>query len=175
MTKFAFSENENLMQFDNPTIEKTSDRGLYLIQLKAGDTSDYSALPLEIVFLNASLPYPLVINNTSFSESNTSTQIVDNSGISVPATLEKIIPIKNYDLVIYSNDGKELWKKMKQKALTGRAEHIVNLNNYTGNITISINDIIMDNKSSLLYRDRLSEHYTNLSDSVSFTTNILKK
>ena len=54
----VFSQNEKLenWKLDSLVSEKTSEKGNLLIQLKSSLTSDPTNFPLEIVFLNSTLP-----------------------------------------------------------------------------------------------------------------------
>jgi len=55
--------------------------------------------------------------------------------------------VDSFDMAIYSNDGKVLWNKTNQAVTAGTATETVSFNgNYTGPITILINNIKSSNK-----------------------------
>src|SRR5215208_3011733 len=121
---------------DIPVIEKLSDKGTYKVQLRWGQPP--SLLPengfdMEIVFLNASAPpaspqtFPTTMGATGYTN---------------PSLIERMVPIQSYDIAIYSDDGRELWKKENQPVQGGRAYERITLEKpYTGNITVSIFNI----------------------------------
>jgi hypothetical protein len=133
----------NTTSTDIPVLSKLSDKGTYLVQLRWSQAP--SLLPedgfdMEIVFLNASAPrgttqtYPTTETNQSES--------VGSTGYTDPSLIERMVPIKSYDIAIYSDDGRELWKKENQAVQGGRDSERVTLEEpYTGNITISIRNI----------------------------------
>jgi hypothetical protein len=133
----------NTTSTDIPVLEKLSDKGTYLVQLRWSQAP--SLLPedgfdMEIVFLNASAPrgtaqtYPTTETNQSES--------VGSTGYTDPSLIERMVPIKSYDIAIYSDDGRELWKKENQAVQGGRDSERVTLEEpYTGNITINIRNI----------------------------------
>ena len=141
--KQVFSQNEKLenWKLDSLTSEKTSEKGNLLIQLKSSLTSDPYNFPLEIVFLNSTLPKqtPQTVPNL---ESNNSGDTFSSAGLSVPSTLERVVPIQSYDIFIYDADGNELWKKTSQSATEGRANLNVEFGDYTGKLTIVIDKIL---------------------------------
>ena len=64
------------------------------------------------------------------------------TGYTSPSLIERMVPIQSYDIAIYSDDGRELWKKENQPVQGGRAYERVTLEKpYTGNITVSIYNI----------------------------------
>jgi hypothetical protein len=133
----------NTTSTDIPVLSKLSDKGTYLVQLRWSQGP--SLLPedgfdMEIVFLNGSAPrgttqtYPTTETNQSES--------VGSTGYTDPSLIERMVPIKSYDIAIYSDDGRELWKKENQAVQGGRDSERVTLEEpYTGNITVSIRNI----------------------------------
>ena len=182
----VFSQNERLenWKLDSLVSEKTSEKGNLLIQLKSSLTSDPSNFPLEIVFLNSTLPKqtPQTVPNL---ESNNSGDSFSSAGLSVPSTLERVVPIQSYDIIIYDANGNELWKKTAQSATEGRANLNVEFGDYNGKLSIVI-DKILPTKSSnnILNTDLPSriENTNNMSneeqsstiDSVNFTSSLTK-
>jgi hypothetical protein len=163
----------------SPVLQKISDKGTYLVAIKSGQSPISAGLNLEIVFLNKTSPYlnappPNSESNLSSTESNKS------SGLVIPSVVERTLPVKSYDIIINSGDGKEIWKKTNQIPQGGRGPQTIMLENYgIGNITISIKNIVPSpelsdtlntvNKSNLT----LSSPDTNPpADSVQFKTKI---
>jgi len=63
----------------------------------------------------------------------------------IPSVIERTLPVKSYDIVINSGDGKEIWKKTDQVPQGGRGPQSIVLDNYDiGNVTISISNIVPD-------------------------------
>jgi hypothetical protein len=133
----------NTTSTEIPVLEKLSDKGTYIVQLRWSQAP--SLLPedgfdMEIVFLNASAPRATT-QTFPTTETNQS-ETVGSTGYTDPSLIERMIPIKSYDIAIYSDDGRELWKKENQAVQGGRASERVTLEEpYTGNITISIRNI----------------------------------
>ena len=127
-----------------PVLQKISDKGTYLIAIKSGQSPLSTGLNLEIVFLNKTSPYlnappPNAESNLSSTEYNKS------SGLVVPSVIERTLPVKSYDIILSSNDGKEIWKKANQTPQGGRGPQTIVLDNYgVGNVTITINNIVAD-------------------------------
>jgi hypothetical protein len=168
----------------SPILQKISDKGTYLVTVKSGQSSISTGLNIEILFLNKSSPYlnappPNAESNLSSTEYNKS------SGLVVPSVVERTIPVKSYDIVIYSNDSKELWKKVNQTTQGGRAPQTIMLKDYDiGDITISIKNIVPDpaianilNQQEVNNTNHLSLNQSQTkkspSDSVQFQTKIL--
>jgi hypothetical protein len=64
------------------------------------------------------------------------------TGYTNPSLIERMVPIQSYDIAVYSDDGRELWKKANQAVQGGRAYERITLEEpYTGNITVSIFNI----------------------------------
>ncbi len=134
---------ENTTSSNLPVLEKTSDKGIYKVRLlwpQAVAEARPPSLQVQIDFLNASTP--VGTNATVPQREN----ISGGSGIqthgTAPSTMDFPLTVKSYDIIIYSSDGKELWKKTDQPGLGGRGtQQIVLNNNYTGPVTIEINKI----------------------------------
>jgi hypothetical protein len=126
----------------SPVLQKISDKGTYLVAIKSGQSPISAGLNLEIVFLNKTSPYlsappPNSESNLSSTESNKS------SGLVIPSVVERTLPVKSYDIIINSGDGKEIWKKTNQIPQGGRGPQTIILENYgIGNITINIKNIV---------------------------------
>lgn len=184
--KQVFSQQEKLedWKLDSLLSENKSEKGNLLVQLKSSLTSDPFNFPIEIVFLNSTLPKqtPQSVPNL---ESNNSGDTFSSAGLSVPSTLERVVPIQSYDIFIYDADGNELWKKTSQSATQGRANLNVEFGDYNGKLTIVI-DKILPSKSTnnILNTDLPSriENADNMSnadqssrfDSVNFTSSLTK-
>lgn len=182
----VFSQPENLenWKLDSLLAEKTSEKGNLLVQLKSSLTHDRYNFPLEIVFLNSTLPThtPQSVPNL---EANTSGDFFSSAGLSVPSTLERVVPIQSYDIFIYDANGNELWKKTSQSATEGRATHNVEFGDYNGKLTIVIDKIVQSQSSNNLLNTDLPsriENAGNMSnveqsariDSVNFTSSLTK-
>ena len=182
----VFSQNEKLenWKLDSLVSEKTSEKGNLLIQLKSSLTSDPTNFPLEIVFLNSTLPKqtPQTVPNL---ESNNTGDTVSSTGLSVPSTLERVVPIQSYDIIIYDANGKELWKQTSQPATEGRANLNVEFGDYKGKLTIMIDKIIPSKSSNNILNtdfpsrientDNMSnEEQSSRMDSVNFTSSLSK-
>lgn len=125
-----------------PILQKISDNGTYLIAIKSGQSPISTGLNLEILFLNKTSPYlnappPNAESNLSSTEYNKS------SGLVIPSVIERTLPVKSYDIMINSSDGKEIWKKTNQVPQGGRGPQTIMLENYgIGNITIILKNIV---------------------------------
>ena len=150
-----------------PVIEQLSDKGTYKVQLRWGQPP--SLLPengfdMEIVFLNASAPpaSPQTFPMTETNETGGPTTM-GATGYTNPSLIERMVPIKSYDIAVYSDDGRELWKKENQAVQGGRAYERVTLEKpYTGNITVSIFNIKGTGGISGTIADPLSEASSNV-------------
>jgi len=127
-----------------PIMQKVSDKGTYLVAIKSGQSSLPTGLNIEIVFLNKTSPHlnappPNAESNFSSTETNTS------SGLVIPSVIERTIPVKSYDVIINSGDGKEIWKKTNQVPQGGRGPQTIVLKDYDiGNVSIIIKNIVAD-------------------------------
>jgi hypothetical protein len=150
-----------------PVIEQLSDKGTYKVQLRWGQPP--SLLPengfdMEIVFLNASAPpaSPQTFPMTETNETGGPTTM-GATGYTNPSLIERMVPIQSYDIAVYSDDGRELWKKENQAVQGGRAYERVTLEKpYTGNITVSIFNIKGTGGISGTIADPLSEASSNV-------------
>jgi hypothetical protein len=128
----------NSTETDIPILEQVSDKGIYRVQLKWPEVplSPENVFDIQLVFLNASAPnatLPVAEGNFSGSGSE--------AGATVPEIVDSPLPIESYDIAIYSDDGRELWKKVDQPGLGGRPGQNVELANYTGPVTIEVTNI----------------------------------
>ena len=182
----VFSQNEKLenWKLDSLVSEKTSEKGNLLIQLKSSLTSDPSNFPLEIVFLNSTLPKqtPQTVPNL---ESNNSGETLSSTGLSVPSTLERVVPIQSYDIIIYDANGTEVWKKTAQSGTEGRTNLNVDFGDYNGKLTIVIDKILQSKSSNNILNTDLpsrientdnmsNEEQSSRMDSVNFTSSLTK-
>jgi hypothetical protein len=134
----------NSTSTDIPILEQLSEKGIYKVQLKWPQTVEdaQGAIQVEIVFLNASAP-PATNTTVPQNEGNATGSGIE-AGLTVPKILEDTpLPVKNYDMVIYSNDGKKLWEKLDQPGLGGRGTQRIVLENdsYNGPVSVEISDI----------------------------------
>ena len=126
-------------------LEKVSDKGNYRVQVMWNESSLFlskKGFDMEIDFLNASAPLPTT-NTVPQKESNLKGESsLGASRPSVPASIQPTVPVDSYDITIYSNQGKVLWKKLNQPVTGGRGlERIAFVNGYIGDITIQITNI----------------------------------
>ena len=166
-----------------PIQQRISDKGTYLVAIKSGQSPISTGLNIEIVFLNKTSPY--LSAPPPNSESNlSSTEYNKTSGMVIPSVVERTLPVKSYDIVINSGDGKEIWKKVDQVPQGGRGPQSIVLDNYDiGNVTISITNIVPDSTivDSLNEKSNNSNQFAALNqtesefqtDSVKFQTTIL--
>jgi hypothetical protein len=144
-------------------LEKISDKGNYRVQImwNALSTQGGSAMPsgnakpsptipkqgfeMEIDFLNASAPLPTgkTVPQKESGIRSESTLGVGANQAPTPSIIQPTVPIDSYDITIYSDHGKELWKKLNQPVTGGRGVQrvIFTDTNYTGGITIQITNI----------------------------------
>lgn len=166
-----------------PIQQRISDKGTYLVAIKSGQSPISTGLNIEIVFLNKTSPY--LSAPPPNSESNlSSTEYNKTSGMVIPSVIERTLPVKSYDIVINSGDGKEIWKKTDQVPQGGRGPQSIVLDNYDiGNVTISITNIEPDSTiaDSLNQKSNNTNQFAALNqtgskfptDSVKFQTTIL--
>jgi hypothetical protein len=127
-----------------PMLEQTSEKGIYRVLLRwPQDTLNPQAgLQIEIVFLNASAPEPTAANIPQTETNTTGASTPGASGFNEPSIIETTIPVESYDIAIYADDGKELWKKVDQPGLGGRGTQRIDFaGNYTGPVTINVTNI----------------------------------
>lgn len=123
-----------------PMIEQLSEKGIYLVQLRWAQLqlSPEQAISIELVFLNASAPrnvtIPLVEEQSTGHENEVGSGVIET---------ENVVPVKSYDIAIYADDGRELWKKVDQPGQGGRGTQVIVFSsNYTGPITVELTNII---------------------------------
>jgi hypothetical protein len=157
----------NTTASDIPVIEKLSDKGTYKVQIRWGQPP--SLLPengfdMEIVFLNASAPpaSPQTFPTTETNQTGGPTTM-GATGYTEPSLIERMVPIRSYDIAVYTDDGRELWKKENQPVQGGRAYERVTLEKpYTGDITVSIYNIRGTGGVSGTIAEPLSETSSNV-------------
>lgn len=183
---FAQPENKNVedWKLDSLLFEKTSENGNLLVQLKSSLTHDRYNYPLEVVFLNSTIPTHTPQSVPSL-ESNNTGDTFSSTGLSVPSTLERVVPIQSYDITIYDANGNVLWKKTSQPATEGRAIQNVEFGDYSGKLTIVIDKIIQSQSSNNILNTDLptriegTDNKSNVdqssrTDSVNFTSSLTK-
>jgi hypothetical protein len=160
--------------FSSPLIAKISDKGIYNITLKSGLSSIPSGLNFEIVFLNASSS--ILEAPPTGAETNTSLDKEQSVGLTVPSVIEHVIPVKSFDIMISSADGKELLNSTGEIPSGGRILENVNLNNYTGNVSINLSNIVPDSNVIDLIKKQLqsTSNQTDTSDSVKIEAEVIK-
>ena len=176
----ALTEN---WQLSSVLLEKESDKGNYLIQLKSSYSHDVHNFPIEIVFLNSTLPTHTA-PSVPYLESNQTGDILTSGGLSVPSILERVVPIQNYDITIYDGNGKELWKKSSQVATEGRGTQNVEFIDFQGGeLTVVVDKILASKSTENIFGSELPSRVegTNTTgqsstqyDSVTFTTTLSK-
>ena len=128
-----------------PVLQKLSDMGNYIVQIRWGQDPTLlaaSGFDMELVFLNASEPEATSQTFPQKETNLTGQSTVGSSFFTDPSIVQRMVPIESYDMTIYSDSGKELWKKVDQPVHAGRAyERVTFQNPYTGGITIQINNI----------------------------------
>jgi hypothetical protein len=154
--------------FNSPVVYKISDKGLYNVTIKSTESSPASGLNFEIVFLNAS--------SSAFGASPANASSTETQEITVPATVENVIPVESFDIQILSIDGKELSKKINEIPRGGRILENVKLYNYLGNITINIDNIVPHpSVADILKKQmKLSSNQSDLRDSVHLEEQVVK-
>jgi hypothetical protein len=135
-----------------PILTKISDNGIYNVQLRWSNPLGIQSpniLPkngfdMEVLFLNATAPEPTnqtIPQKETNIKGETSLQN-DATRFSEPSSIQRLVPVDSFDITIYSQDGKVLWSKLSQPVTAGRAaERITFEKEYTGGITILINNI----------------------------------
>jgi hypothetical protein len=135
----------NATSTDLPILQKLSDKKNYIVQIRWGQEPTLlaaSGFDMEIVFLNASEPEATPQTFPQKETNLTGGSTLGSSFFTDPSIIQRMVPIESYDITVYSDDGKELWKKANQPVQAGRAfERVTFENPYTGGITIQINNI----------------------------------
>ena len=155
-------------------IHKISDKGIYNVTIKAGQSSLPSGLNFEIVFLNTTSPS--LSGPPSGAESNATLDSPTATGLTVPSVVEHTIPVKSFDIRVTSASGQELFKKTNEIPRGGRILENINLNNYIGNITISLDNLIPDSNVVDLIKKQvqLTSNQTDVRDSVKIEGQVVK-
>jgi hypothetical protein len=126
-----------------PVLHKISDKGIYNVTLSWPQTvSDaQNSLQVEVDFYNASAPPPT--KNTIPERESNATGGGTKPALTVPGSIGgEPLPVKSYNMTIYSADGKKLWEKQDQPGIGGRGtQRIVLESKYTGPVTVEISDI----------------------------------
>jgi hypothetical protein len=150
----------------SPVIYKISDKRLYNVTIKSAESSQASGLNFEIVFLNAT--------SGSFSSSPSNASSTASQEVTVPAVVENVVPVKSFDIKVLTKDGKELAKKINEIPNGGRILENINLNNYTGIISIKIDNIVPDPSVADILKKQLTSNsnQTDLRDSVNMSEQI---
>ena len=158
----------------SPLIQKISDKGIFNITIKSGQSSIPSGLNFEIVFLNASSPN--LEAAPSGAESNATLDSPTATGLTVPSVIEHVVPVKSFDIRVTSNDGQELLKKVNEIPRGGRILENVNLNNYIGNITINLDNIVPDSSvnDTIKKQPEMAANQTDVRDSVKIDGQVVK-
>ncbi|MEO9320229.1 MAG: hypothetical protein ABI361_06115 [Nitrososphaera sp.] len=141
-----YSNNTTLKgnQTGIPVLEKTSDKGLYRVQLKWDSTTvnPQGAFDMQVLFLNPVSPHT---NSTNFpqKESNYSGYGpgTNKTAMTVPGIIDRPIAVDSYDLTIYDTQGKVLFQKAHQPGAASASGVTVTLGNYTGPVTLDISNI----------------------------------
>jgi hypothetical protein len=129
---------------EEPLLEQMSEKGIYRVLLRSPQAvlTPQGATELEIVFLNASAPKPTAANIPQTETNATGASTPSASGFNDPGIIERTLPVESYDIAIYSEDGRELWKKADQPGLGGSGiQRIEITSNYTGPVIVNITDI----------------------------------
>jgi hypothetical protein len=186
--KEVFSQPTDIenWQLSSVLLEKESDKGNILVQLKSSYTHDIHNFPIEIVFLNATLPTHTAPSVPTL-ESNNTGDFISSGGLSVPSMLERVVPIQKYDMTIYDGNGNELWKKTSQVATEGRATQNVEFGEDVkgGELTVVIDKILPSQGTNNILNTDLPERIETANnnsnpeqfsqfDSVNFTTTLTK-
>jgi hypothetical protein len=133
----------------SPIITNFSSKGIYKVQLGWNSPLSFQSLPkagfsMYIRFMNATLPLGTAktIPNR-MATSGSTTMYTSGTQYRVPGSIQRIVPIKSFDMTIYGKHEKVLWNRVNQVPQAGlKFEHVVLPQAYNGNITsISIHNI----------------------------------
>ena len=152
------------------TLQKVSENGYYLVQFKSGIGPPTPSIPIDIVFLNATSPEDPVSSSDEMNEE------LAESDLPHPVNYN-LAPVKNYDITIYDAQGNILFHKANNDLYGISGKNFVTLEGYKGNITISINNIIMLpsvektilERHSSSFSEQATSNNKKLTDSVKFT------
>jgi hypothetical protein len=158
----------------SPLIQKISDKGIYNVTIKSGQSSIPSGLNFEIVFLNASSP--ILDAPPSGAESNATLDSPTARGFTVPSVIEHVIPVKSFDIRVTTIDGQELLKKVNEIPRGGRILENFDLNNYIGNITINLDNIVPNSSvnDTIKKQPEMAANQTDVRDSVKIDGQVVK-
>ena len=158
----------------SPLIQKISDKGIYNVTIKSGQSSIPSGLNFEIVFLNASSSN--LDATPQGAESNATLDSPTATGLTVPSVIERVIPVKSFDIRVTSSDGKELLKKVNEIPRGGRILENIDLNNFLGNITINLDNIVPDSgvNATINKQPEMAANQTDIRDSVKIDGQVVK-
>jgi hypothetical protein len=158
----------------SPLIQKISDKGIFNVTIKSGQSSIPSGLNFEIVFLNASSSN--LDATPPGAESNATLDSPTATGLTVPSVIEHVIPVKSFDIRVTSIDGKELLKKVNEIPRGGRILENIDLNNFLGNITINLDNIVPDSgvNDTIKKQPEMAANQTDIRDSVKIDGQVVK-
>lgn len=132
-----------------------SEQGTYRVEIQwhspqstPAAVSPKNGFQLEIRFLNGTAPSGTSksVPQKELQSTETASTVGVGTQYTVPGSIERLIPISNYDLTIFDNHGGVLWHKANQTTSAGIGqEQIVLPNQYTGRIHILINNIQTSN------------------------------
>jgi hypothetical protein len=125
-----------------PLLEKISEKGIYLVQLRWAQVTlnPNNELDLQIFFLNATASRET--NRTVGAPGTNTTKSGTETGEVVTNATESLLPIASYDISIYSSEGGLLWQKLEQPGHGGMpGQRVLFEGNYTGPVTIEIANI----------------------------------
>jgi hypothetical protein len=140
-TRYDFQANQTSGE---PVLEQLSDKGIYRVLFKwpTQVLNTQGGIAVEIVFLNASAPQPTSENIPQTETNKTGASEEGSSGYNVPGSIETTLRVESYDIAIYTNDGKELFKALDQPGAGGRGTQNIQFEgNYRGPVVIEITDI----------------------------------
>jgi len=163
------------LQLSKPILQKLSDNKVYAVTLKSGQATPLYGLNFEIVFLNATSTN--LNSPPPNAESNVTTDRQDTVGMTVPSVVEQVIPVKSFDIQIFNNNGNKLFDKTGEIPHGGRTLEKVDLKNYTGPVTIDINNIVLDQDWNEIVKKQLNQTSNSsetIRDYVKFETEVMK-
>jgi hypothetical protein len=163
------------LHLGKPILQKLSDNKVYAVTLKSGQATPLYGLNFEIVFLNATSTN--LNSPPPNAESNVTTDRQDTVGMTVPSVVEQVIPVKTFDIQIFDNKGNKLFDKTGESPHGGRILEKVDVKNYTGHITINLNNIVLEPSWNEIVKKQLNQTSNpseTIKDSVKFETEVIK-
>ncbi len=145
-------------------LNELSKNGNYMVSLRYNNLSP-DGFDVEVFFQDPRIQQGT--NETVEQKwTNNSGQSPNDRGLYVdPSIIQYAKPATSYDMTIYDDSGKVIWQKANQPVYSARGfERIVFEQEYSGPISIEINNIKQDTKLDL--------ETTNMTDSASFSLNI---